>query len=178
MLKIITELGPLLAFFIGYKAGGILHATMYMLPVSVVMLLARYIIEKQVDKVNIFSTALLAASAGLTLLSGNTTFIKMKPTLLYTVFAFIFLFTSFKNKPAIQYVLGHVVQFKNDSDWKILNLRFMLFFIAMAIVNELIWRNFSEEIWVNCKVFGALPITFLFIAVQIPFIMKKGEMPR
>jgi intracellular septation protein len=173
MLKFITEFGPLIAFFIGYKTGGILEATLYMLVASVVGLVITYIRERKINTVNLVSSGLLLVSASLTLFSGNSIFIKMKPTVLYCVFAGVFLVTNFKWKPAIQYVLGTAIKFKDDKSWYRLNFRFMWFFILMAIANEFVWRSFSEEMWVSFKVFGAMPITIAFVLFQMPFILKN-----
>ena len=96
----------------------------------------------------------------------------MKPTVLYCLFAGIFLITNYKWKPAIKYVLGHAIKLKGNEYWYTLNLRFMWFFFVMAISNELIWRNFDESTWVNFKVFGALPMTLVFVMLQLPFIIK------
>ncbi|NRB11510.1 MAG: septation protein IspZ, partial [Rickettsiaceae bacterium] len=121
------------------------------------------------------SSALLLVSASLTLFSGNAIFIKMKPTLFYFIFAVILFITNFREKTAIEFVFGKTISFKKSIHWKKLNLRFALFFIIMAIFNEIIWRNFPEDIWVNFKVFGALPITLVFIMSQIPFIMRHQK---
>ncbi len=173
MFKFMTEFGPLIAFFIGYKIGGILNATLYMLVVSIIALFFTYIREKKVNIVNIISSGVLLFSASLTLLSGNSIFIKMKPTILYIIFAAIFLVTNFKWQPAIKFVLGKAISFKKEQSWKILNIRFMLFFLLMALANEIVWRNFSEETWVNFKIFWALPISFAFMIMQMPFIMRN-----
>jgi intracellular septation protein len=173
MLKFLTEFGPLIAFFIGYKNNGIFEATLYMLVASVIGLGVTYWKEKTVNMVNIISAGLLLISASLTLFSGNTIFIKMKPTVLYIIFALIFLVTNFKWQPAIKFVLGKAIHLKEDSKWKELNIRFMVFFLLMAVMNELVWRNFPEETWVSFKVFGALPLTLLFIIIQMPFIMRN-----
>lgn len=173
MLKFLTEFGPLVAFFIGYGNNGILTATLYMLIASVIGIIVTYVTEKKINMVNIISSGLLLVSSSLTLFSGNTIFIKMKPTVLYTVFAVIFLVTNFKWQPAIKFVLGRAITLKEESKWRELNIRFMFFFIMMAITNEVVWRNFPEETWVNFKVFGALPITLLFTIIQMPFIMRN-----
>jgi intracellular septation protein len=173
MLKFISEFGPIVAFFIGYKIGGILEATLYMLIASAISFLVTYINERSINKVNLISSLLLLLSASLTLFSGNSIFIKMKPTILYCLFALVLLITHFRWNPAIKYLLGGAIKFKNDKNWYSLNLRFMYFFILMACANELIWRNFSENTWVNFKVFGAMPITILFIISQMPFIIKN-----
>ncbi len=173
MLKFLIEFGPLVAFFIGYSNNGILVATLYMLIASVVGLVITYIREKKINMINMISSGLLLASSSLTLFSGNSIFIKMKPTVLYIIFGAIFLITNFKWQPAIKFVLGKAISLKEESKWRELNIRFMVFFVMMAVANEIIWRNFSEEIWVNFKVFGALPISLLFMISQMPFIMRN-----
>ncbi|MFK7968328.1 MAG: septation protein A [Rickettsiaceae bacterium] len=173
MLKFLTEFGPLGVFFIGYSNNGILTATLYMLIASIIGIVITYITERKINLVNIISSGLLLISASLTLFSGNSIFIKMKPTVLYIIFAGIFLVTNFKWQPAIKFVLGKAISLKEESKWRDLNIRFMFFFIIMAVMNEVVWRNFSEETWVNFKVFGALPVTILFMVTQMPFIMRN-----
>lgn len=175
MFKFITEFSPLIAFFLGYKTGGIINATIYMLIASLIAITVTYIYERKINKVNLISTGLLLISASLTIFSGNAVFIKMKPTVLYCIFACVFFITNYKWNPAIKYVLGHSIKLKDTKSWYSLNLRFMWFFLAMAILNELVWRNFDESTWVSFKVFGALPITLFFVMLQIPFILKNQE---
>lgn len=173
MVKFFSEIVPLLTFFVGYKMDGILTATLYMIVASVFGMMISYFYERRINKVNLFSTLLLTISAGITLSSGNLVFIKMKPTILYFLFAVIFLLTNFKWKPAIQHALGGTIKFRDEKCWYVLNIRFMYFFFAMGCLNELIWRNFDESLWVNFKVFGAMPITLVFTMLQIPFIMRN-----
>ena len=173
MLKFVTEFGPVIVFFIGYEVGGILEATLYTLVASVVSLVVTYIKERKINNINLISSSLLLTTASLTLISGNSIFIKMKPTVLYFIFACIFLVTSFKWKPAVQCLLGTAIKFREDKSWYSLNIRFMWFFILMACANEVMWRNFSEDTWVSFKVFGTIPITILFILLQMPFIMRN-----
>jgi intracellular septation protein len=144
-----------------------------MLIASVIGVIIIYVMEKKINMVNIISSGLLLISSSLTLFSGNSVFIKMKPTVLYIVFALIFLITNFKWQPATKIVFGKAISFKEEAKWRQLNIRFMFFFIIMAMTNEVIWRNFTEETWVNFKVFGALPITLLFMITQMPFIIRN-----
>lgn len=173
MLKFFAEFGPIAAFFVGYNNNGILTATLYMLIASVIGVIIIYVMEKKINMVNIISSGLLLISSSLTLFSGNSIFIKMKPTILYIVFALVFLITNFKWQPATKIVFGKAISFKEEAKWHQLNIRFMLFFMVMAITNEIIWRNFAEETWVNFKVFGTLPITLLFMITQMPFIVRN-----
>jgi len=173
MLKFLAEFGPMVAFFIGYSNHGVLTATVYMLIASVIGVIIIYVMEKKINMINIVSSGLLLISSSLTLFSGNSVFIKMKPTVLYIIFALIFFITNFKWQPATKVVFGKAISFKEEAKWRQLNVRFMLFFIGMAMINEIIWRNFPEETWVNFKVFGTLPITLLFMFTQMPFIVRN-----
>jgi intracellular septation protein len=172
MLKLLIEFIPLIAFFIGYKVGGIFDATLYTLVATVGTTAITLLLKQKVSKVHLITNVLLLVSASLTLFSGNTTFIKMKPTILYTIFGSAFFITSFKWEPAIKLALGTAIQLKEDIHWLQLNIRFMWFFFTMAVVNEFVWRTFPEETWVNFKVFGALPITILFLVFQLPYLIK------
>lgn len=176
-MKLLVELGPLILFFIGYKTGGIMYATTYMLIGCTLALLITYIKERTINTVTLISSILVLFSGGLTLFSGNVMFIKMKPTILYSIFASIFFFTNTRKKTAIEFVLGTKIQLQEKHHWQILNLRFMMFFIAMAILNEIVWRNFSENTWVNFKIFGMMPIILVFTIIQVPFIMTY-QMPK
>ena len=173
MIKFLTEFSPLLAFFVGYKIGGILNATLYMLIAAVISIIIAYVYEKKINKITLVSAILLLISASLTLFSGNSIFIKMKPTVLYFLFAGIFLITHYKWTPAIQYVLGHAIKLNETKNWYSLNLRFMWFFFVMAITNEIVWRNFDESTWVHFKIFGTLPVTLIFTMLQVPFILRQ-----
>ncbi len=172
MLKFFINFGPFLVFFIGYAIGGIFEATLYLLVASVIGISITYITERKINTINLISTSLVLITASLTLFSGNSVFIKIKPTVLYCIFACILLVTHFKWGPAIKFALGTTIKFKEEKNWYRLNLRFICFFLTMAIINEIIWRNFSEATWVSFKVFGTMPITMIFVLSQIPFIIK------
>lgn len=172
MIKFLIEFSPLLAFFVGYKIGGILNATLYMLIVAIITIVITYAYERKINKINLISSVILLISASLTLFSGNSIFVKMKPTVLYCLFAGIFLITHYKWTPAIQYVLGNSIKLNETKNWYSLNLRFMWFFFIMAITNEIVWRNFDESTWVNFKIFGTLPVTLIFTMLQVPFILR------
>lgn len=173
MVKFLIEVGCLGLFFIGYINNGIVTATLYMLFGSLVGIFITYFTEKKVSLINIFSSGLLFISLSLTSLSGNNIFIKMKPTILYITIATIFLFTNFKYQPAIKYILGRSIILQEESSWYKLNTRFIFYFIMMAIINEIVWRNSLDHNWVRFKVFCTLPITMLFILSQVPFIIDS-----
>lgn len=176
MLKLISEIAPLLAFFIGYFYGGSIEsATLYMLVTSVTCVSVYYFVEYKLPVSTLVSSGVLLVSASISLLTGNPVFIKIKPTILYIIFGVSFLYSALKNKSFMKYMLSHFIQLE-DRIWNILSYRVALFFLFMAVINEIVWRNFPEGTWVKFKVFGALPVTILFILLQLPF-MYKNKLP-
>jgi intracellular septation protein len=173
MIKFITELAPLLAFFIGYKQADMQTATIYMVIASVLGLAIYFAIYRKLEKVTLISSGILLVTALITIATDNLTFIKMKPTILYSIFAGVLLFGIFNKRPILKYLLGTAIQLKDDATWYILSYRFVWFFAVLAIANEIIWRFYSDEIWVNFKVFCILPITLIFILSQMPFLYKN-----
>lgn len=172
MLKFLSEFGPLIAFFVAYKYGNIQSAALYMLLVSIIAISLCYLIEGKVQIFSLVSSGVLVISAGFTFISGNPIYIKIKPTILYLIFASLFLVSALQQRPIMKYFLSGAISL-DDKSWTILSYRFAFFFLLMAIVNELIWRNCDDAVWVKFKVFGALPITLLFILLQVPFLVKN-----
>lgn len=172
LIKFLSELGPLLAFFIAYKYGDIQSAALYMLVASVIGIAIIYYIERKVQTFSLVSSGILMITAGFTLISGNSMFIKIKPTILYVIFGSTFLLSARQNRPIMKYLLNGVISL-NARCWNILSYRFSFFFLLMAIVNEVVWRSCLEVTWVKFKVFGALPVTLLFILSQAPFLLKN-----
>ena len=108
---------------------------------------------------------------GLTIYFDNETFFKMKPTIINLLFAAILFGGAIIKKHLLKFLLGAALKLE-DTGWKILTQRWIAFFIALAILNEIIWRTQSTDIWVNFKVFGILPITFIFTITQFSLIKK------
>jgi intracellular septation protein len=177
MLKFISEFGPWLAFFLGYRYGGMKLATMYAMGASCMGISLCYLIDKKVHNFSLLSFVLLAISGTLTLVSGDHMFVKIKPTILYLIFAVSFSISAMRNRPLVKTLFREVFDMQ-DSRWKVLSYRFAGFFVFMAIVNEAIWRNFDELLWVKFKVFGVIPITILFILLQVPFLLKNKIDPK
>jgi intracellular septation protein len=172
MLKFLSEFGPLIAFFVAYKYGNIQSAALYMLLASIIGITLCYLIERKIQTFSLVSSGVLLVSAGFTLISGNPVFIKVKPTILYIIFGSSFLVSALQKRPVMKYLLSGAISLQ-EKCWNILSYRFSLFFLLMAIANELVWRNCDEAAWVKFKVFGALPITLLFILLQVPFLLKN-----
>jgi len=95
----------------------------------------------------------------------------VKPTIIYALFGTTLLFGLLTRKPLLEMVFDSVFHLTEEG-WRKLTLRWCVFFFAMAVLNEIVWRNFSTDTWVSFKLFGAVPLTFLFAAAQYPLLMK------
>lgn len=173
-MKLLLEFGPIIVFFATYKQANIFVATLLMVVVTVISLIISYMIDKKISLPLLISGGLLLASGSITLLSGDSSYIKMKPTLVYIIFSSILMFSAIKKNPIMKNILGTAFSMR-DIYWITLSKRFSFYFLAMAIVNEIVWRNYTENTWVNFKVFGAVPITAIFMISQIPFLRKHAK---
>ena len=173
-LKFITDFGPLLIFFtIYYKSGNNLSAAIPPLIISTLIAVAiMYFVEKKIPYVPLIGAIVISLFGGLTLYFNNPIFIYMKPTIVNLIFAAILLISNLLfNKNYLKLFLQTAFQL-NDEGWKKLNFRWAYFFIFLAILNEVVWRTQPETTWVNFKVWGMLPITIIFTAMQLPLINK------
>ncbi len=177
-LKFICDFLPLLVFFFIYKtstsASPIIDATVALVVITFIALLINYAITKEIAKMPLFSALILGFFGALTIFSGNELFIKLKPTLINLLFAAILLFGYFSKRPLLKSLLGSAFVLR-DKAWLTLSLRWAGFFIFLAVLNEVIWRNFSTDFWVGFKVFGILPISIIFTISQIPYILKQQK---
>ena len=131
-----------------------------------------YYIEKKIPTMPLIGAALVSIFGGLTLYFDNKIFFYMKPTIINILFALILIYGKlFLEKSLLQSILENSIKLK-DEGWKILTDRWIYFFIFLALLNEIIWRTQSEDFWVKFKVFGILPITFIFTLFQIKIIEK------
>lgn len=173
-LKLLLDIGPLVAFFLAYRFSGVFAATAAIMAATIISLLVTYYIEKKIAIMPLVSGVVIAVFGSLTLLLQDEQFIKMKPTLVNLIFASILLGGVYFKKSLLKYVLESAMEL-SDEGWRILSLRWGVFFIFLALLNEFIWRNFSTDFWVNFKVFGMLTLTMLFTILQIPLIKKYGK---
>ncbi len=173
-LKFITDFGPLLIFFtIYYKSGNNLSTAIPPLIISTLIAVAiMYFVEKKIPYVPLIGAIVISLFGGLTLYFDNPIFIYMKPTIVNIIFAGILIVSNiYFNKNFLKFFLQTAFQL-NDEGWKKLNFRWAYFFIFLAILNEIVWRTQPESTWVNFKVWGILPITIIFTAMQLPLINK------
>jgi len=175
-VKLLVELGPLLVFFGVNAAYGIYAATAAFMVVTLLSLgfaLWRY---RKVPIMPLVSGVVVLVFGTLTLYLQDDTFIKLKPTLVYLIFALVLGVGLWFRKPLLELLLGSAFNLSEEG-WRKLTVRWVVFFVAMAVVNEIVWRNFSTDAWVSFKAFGFLPITFLFALAQMPLIRRYGEQP-
>lgn len=169
--KILIDIGPLAIFFIFYTRGDLKSAILPFMLATVIAVLFSYIIEKKIPIMPTVGAFIILVFGGLTIYFDNDVFFKMKPTIINIVFACILYFGEMLKKPPLKYLLGGSLKLQNEG-WSILTKRWVAFFIALAVLNEIVWRTQTTDLWVNFKVFGILPITFAFTATQFSLIRK------
>jgi len=169
--KLLIELGPLLIFFGVNAAYGIFAGTGAFMVATVISLALAWWLYHKVPVMPLVSAVIVLAFGGLTLYLQDETFIKLKPTIVYAMFAVLLLGGLIAQKPVLALLFGPVFNL-TDEGWRKLTLRWAVFFVAMAILNEVVWRNFSTDTWVSFKAFGFLPITFLFAMAQVPLMQR------
>ena len=173
-IKFVTDFGPLVIFFFYYYNGN-KDLTIAIPPFIIATLLALAIIwflEKKIPLMPLISGILISFFGGLTIYFNNPVFLYIKPTIINILFGLALFFGKyFTREPVLKKIMGKSISL-SDIGWDLLNKRWMYFFFSLAILNECVWRTQSEEFWVNFKVWGLLPITFLFTVFQISLINK------
>lgn len=174
--KLAIELGPLLVFFGGNALGGIFFGTAAFMAATLISLAVAHFRYHKVPLMPLVSAVIVFLFGGLTLYLQDETFIKLKPTIVYSMFAVLLVAGLVLRKPLLELLFGPVVTLTEEG-WRKLTFRWAAFFIAMAITNEIVWRNFSTDAWVSFKAFGFLPLTILFAVAQMPLMQRYGESP-
>ena len=173
-LKFITDFGPLLVFFFYYYNSDkdLKIAIPPFIIATVIALAIVWMLEKKIPMVPLIGGILITFFGGLTIYFNNPVFIYIKPTIINILFGLALLFGKyFTNEPVLKKILGKSIILQ-DEGWNILSRRWIFFFFSIALLNEIVWRTQSEEFWVNFKVWGLLPITFIFTAFQVSLITK------
>ena len=175
--KLMIELAPLVLFFVVYARFDIYIATGVLMVSTLVSLIASKILLGKLSLMPLVAGAFVLIFGALTLWFSNETFIKIKPTIVYLCFAAPLLGGLLFRKSLLSHVLGEAFAL-DDSGWRTLTLRWGLFFVMLAVLNELVWRNFSTSIWVSMKSFGFIPLTLLFAVSQTPLILRHQAQPQ
>ena len=191
VLKLVLELGPLVVFFFANSrgewlaaqfpvlaelGGPIFIATGLFMAATAIALTASWILTRTLPMMPLISGVVVFVFGALTLYLQNDTFIKMKPTIVNTMFGAILLGGLFFGKSLLGYVFNAAFKL-TDEGWRQLTIRWGVFFLFLAVLNEVVWRNFSTDFWVAFKVWGTMPITILFTLLQMPLIMKHSAEP-
>ena len=169
--KLLIDIGPLAVFFVFYSRSDLKSAIIPFMIATIIAVLFSYIMEKKIPIMPTVGALIILVFGGLTIYFDNEVFFKMKPTIINLLFALILYGGVLIKKPLLKFLLGAAIKLE-DEGWKILTQRWIAFFVALAILNEIVWRTQSTDIWVNFKVFGILPITFIFTMTQFPLIKK------
>ncbi|WP_440931561.1 septation protein A [Candidatus Pelagibacter sp.] len=173
-IKFLTDFGPLVIFFYFYYESD-KNLKIAIPPFIVATLLAlaiMWVLEKTIPKVPLLSGILITFFGGLTIYFDNPVFIYIKPTIINILFGLALIFGKyFTKEPVLKKLMGKSIALTEEG-WEVLNKRWVYFFFGLALLNEIVWRTQSEEFWVNFKVWGLLPITFIFTAFQIGLINK------
>jgi intracellular septation protein len=169
----LTDYGPLAVFFAAYMLADLMVATAALMAATVVALGLSYGIARRVPVMAVVTAVIVGIFGGLTLLLQDETFIKMKPTIVQGLVAAILIGGLLAGRALLKPLLGAVLPPMADAAWRQLTLRYALFFVAMAGLNEVVWRTQSTDVWVSFKVFGIVILTIIFALSQIPFLSRQ-----
>jgi intracellular septation protein len=171
LLKLAFDLGPLVLFFFANSRYGIFVATATFMVAVIAALAASYVLTRQLPIMPVVTAIIVIVFGGLTLILHNDVFIKIKPTILYALFGAVLLGGLAFGKSFLGVLFDSLFQLTEEG-WRKLTWRWAIFFLALAVLNEIVWRNTSTDVWVEFKVFGFLPLTLLFGALQYPLLRK------
>ena len=192
IIKMALELGPLVVFFIVNTKGEdilaafpalsqwftqpIIFATAVFMAAMVISLLLSWLLLRRVAVMPLVTGVVVLIFGGLTLYFQDATFIKMKPTIVNTLFGVTLLGGLAFGQSLLKYVFGEVYKLE-PKGWMILTLRWGLFFILLAVMNEVVWRTQTTDFWVAFKVWATMPLTIVFAALQLPVLSKYAPRP-
>jgi len=176
MLKLALDLGPLVLFFVANARFGIFAATAAFMAAVLAALLVSYAMTRRLPVMPVVTAIVVVVFGGLTLILHDATFIKVKPTIIYGLFGAVLMGGLFFNKPLLGALFDSLFHLSEEG-WRKLTLRWAIFFFALAVLNEIVWRNASTDAWVTFKVFGVVPLTLVFGALQVPLLKRYAIEP-
>ena len=173
LVKLALEAGPLAVFFIANNRFDIFTATAAFMVAIIIALIGNWLLERRLPVMPLVTAGFVLVFGGLTLALQDDLFIKLKPTIVNLLFAGALFAGLFMGRPLLRYVFEAAFRL-DDAGWRILTIRWAWFFVALAILNEIVWRNFSTDAWVSFKTFGIMPITIIFTLSQLPLINRHA----
>jgi intracellular septation protein len=176
MVKIALDLGPLLLFFFANSRYGIFAATATFMVAVIAALAVSYAMTRRLPIMPVVTAIIVLVFGGLTLILHDATFIKVKPTIIYALFGAVLLGGLYFNKPLLGIVFDSLFHL-TETGWRKLTWRWAIFFLVLAVLNEIVWRNTSTNVWVDFKVFGVVPLTFVFALLQTSLLKKHAAEP-
>ena len=171
VLKLVLDIGPLVLFFAANSKFGIFAATGAFMVAVLVALAVSYVMTRHIAVMPVVTAVIVLIFGGLTLLLHDELFIKLKPTIIYVLFGGTLVGGLLFGKPLLGIVFDSVFRLSEEG-WRKLTWLWALFFFALAILNEIVWRTQTTDFWVSFKLFGVVPLTFLFAALQYPLLTK------
>jgi len=171
ILKLVLDIGPLVLFFAANSKFGIYAATGSFMVAVLIALAVSYAMTKHIAIMPLVTAAIVLVFGGLTLILHDDLFIKLKPTIIYVLFGGTLLVGMALGKPLLGLLFESVFNLTEEG-WRKLTWRWALFFLFLAVVNEIVWRTQTTDFWVSFKLFGVVPLTFLFGALQYPLLVK------
>jgi len=171
IVKLVLELGPLALFFAAYSRLGIFAATAVLMASVLVTLAVSYAMLKRIPIMPLVTAAVVLIFGSLTLIFHDETLIKIKPTALYFLFGAALFVGLWLKKPLLKILFDGALHVTEEG-WRRLTWRWAFFFLGLAVLNEIVWRTQSTDLWVKFKTFGFLPLTLLFALAQAPLIMR------
>jgi len=175
-LKLAFDLGPLALFFFANSRYGIFVATGTFMVAVLAALAVSYVLTRHLPIMPVVTAIIVLVFGGLTLILHNDLFIKIKPTIIYVLFGAVLIGGLLFGKSFLGVVFDSLFHLTEEG-WRKLTLRWALFFFALAVLNEVVWRSTSTDVWVNFKVFGVVPLTLVFGALQYPLLKRYGVEP-
>jgi len=176
MVKLALDLGPLVLFFAANSRFGIFAATAAFMVAVLAALLVSYALTRRLPIMPVVTAVVVVVFGGLTLILHDATFIKVKPTIIYGLFGAVLMGGLVFNKPLLGVLFDSLFHLSEEG-WRKLTLRWAIFFFALAVLNELVWRSVSTDTWVAFKVFGVVPLTLVFGALQVPLLKRYAIEP-
>ncbi len=176
LVKLALDIGPLILFFVANARYGIFAATAAFMIAVVIALGVSYALIRRWPVMPVVSAVIVTVFGGLTLVLHNDLFIKLKPTIIYLLFAGTLIGGLILRKPLLAIVFDSMFHLTEEG-WRKLTIRWTVFFVVLAVLNEIVWRTQTTDFWVSFKLFGVVPLTFVFALLQYPTLMKYHSDP-